>query len=236
MNSQEFYNQLLSENDHYGAKKYLHGWPGNFHRSRIKILKEIFANVLNCRKETEILDIGSGLSMFSEIFSKEDCPKITAFDVSDVVIEKAKKASPHINFLVDDAQNPKIQGCFDAVFSGEIIEHLPDPGEAISNWSKLVKKGGYLVVSTPNKLFNRKNKEHISLLAVWEMKKLLRELNFKIIKIIGIDIFNPFVDSVLSMVSRRFPKFSDKIFQIKMGLTKKIPWLANNIIYVYRKQ
>lgn len=66
-------------------------------------------------------------------FKPEECPKITAFDISRKTIEEAKKMNPHINYLVDDAQNPKIEGKFDFIHAGEIIEHLPDPKEALKN-------------------------------------------------------------------------------------------------------
>jgi len=237
--TQQFYDKLLEDEDHYGAKKYKHGWAGNFHRYRIKLLRDIFLNTLHCQKNTEILDIGSGVSMFGEIFPREKCPEITAFDIADVVIERGKKINPHIKFLVDDAQNPSLKGEWNVVFAGEIIEHLAKPEIALKNWAKLVKKGGHLVVTTPNRFFNRKTQEHISLLTIGQMRKNLQELDFEITQIIGIDIFNPLLDWFLNKIVERFPKFSrisDRIFQIKMRLTYKLPWLAPDIIYVARKQ
>lgn len=229
---QEFYNKLMNEDDHYGAKRFKHGWSGNFHRWRINVLRKLFKDYLKCDKETRILDVGSGVSMFGEMFSKEDCPQITAFDVSDVVINEGKEKNPHINFLVDDAQNPSLEGKWDIVFAGEVIEHLVDPEAALKNWSKLVKKEGYLVVTTPNRLFNRKNEEHISLLTIGRMKRDLKKLGFKTVKMLGIDIFNPLIDLIMNKISKIFPRISDNILQIKMRLTYKLPWLAHDIIYV----
>jgi 2-polyprenyl-3-methyl-5-hydroxy-6-metoxy-1,4-benzoquinol methylase len=236
MNQQEFYNKLMSEDDHYGAKRLAHGWPGNFHRWRIKVLRNIFTDYLKCKKETRILDIGSGISLFGEMFPREICPEITAFDVSDVVVERGKKMYPHIKFLgVDDAQNPSLSGEWDIVFAGEIIEHIADPKVALANWANLLKKGGYMVVTTPNRMFNRKNEEHISLLTIGKMKNNLKAVGLKVVRIVGIDIFNPLIDLVLNKISKHFPEVSDRLFQIKMKSTLRLPSLAHDITYIARK-
>lgn len=238
LNTQRFYNRLFEDEDHYGVKEYWHGWAGNFHRYRIKLLKNTFVNTLRCQRSTQILDIGSGPSLFGEIFKPEECPQVTAIDISTVVIQRAKKIYPHINYLVDDAQDPRLQGKWDVLHAGEIIEHLPHPKEALLKWNNLLKHGGWLVISTPNRYFCRKTEEHISLLTISEMKKMISQLDFKIIEMIGIDIFIPFLDRFLHKLAKYLPKISpvsDRIFQIKMKSTFRLPWLARDIIYVARK-
>jgi len=238
LDTQRFYDRLFEDGDHYGVKEHWHGWAGNFHRRRIKVLRDIFVNTLKCQRKTQILDIGSNVSMFGEIFEPEECPEITALDISTVVIEKAKKVNPHIKFITDDAQNPSLMGKWDILFAGEIIEHLSHSQKALSNWSNLLKQGGYLVISTPNRLFCRKTEEHISLLAISEMRRMLGQLDFKIVEIIGIDIFIPFFDRFLHKLAKYLPKVSpvsDRIFQIKMKSTFRLPWLARNVIYIAKK-
>jgi len=238
LDKQQLYNCLSEDEDHYSVKEHWHGWAGNFHRYRIKVLKDIFVNILKCRKETQILDIGSNISMFGEIFKTDDCPQITAFDISTIVIQKAKKINPHIKFVVDNAQNPSIIGKWDILFAGEIVEHLSCPQKALSNWNNLLKQGGYLVISTPNRHFSRKTKEHISLLTIKETKEMLGKLDIKIVKMIGIDLFIPFFDRFFNAVAKYVPNFSpicDIIFQAKMKSTFKLPWLARNVVYIAKK-
>jgi 2-polyprenyl-3-methyl-5-hydroxy-6-metoxy-1,4-benzoquinol methylase len=239
LETQRFYNRLFEDGDHYGVKEYWHGWAGNLHRYKVKLLRDIFINTLKCQKNTQILDIGSGISPFREIFKPEECPQITAFDISTILIQKAKKICPHITSLVDDAQNPSLTGKWDILFAGEIIEHLPRPWEALLKWNDLIKQGGYLVISTPNRHFSRKTKEHISLLTISEMKKMLGQLNFKILEIIGVDIFIPFLDRFLHKLTKYLPKISsvsDRIFQIKIRATFRLPWLARDIVYITKKR
>jgi 2-polyprenyl-3-methyl-5-hydroxy-6-metoxy-1,4-benzoquinol methylase len=238
LETQRFYNRLFENEDHYGVKEYWHGWAGNFHRYRIKILRNIFINILRCQKNTQILDIGSGISTFKEVFRPEEYPQVTAFDISTVLIQKAKKICPHIKSIVDDAQNPSIAGKWDVLFAGDIIEHLPYPKAALLKWNDLLKKGSYLVISTPNRHFSRKTEEHISLLTINEMKEMLSQLDFKIVEMIGIDIFIPFLDRFLHKLAKYLPKvspISDRMFQIKMRSTLRLPWLARNVVYIARK-
>jgi len=238
LDKQRLYNRLFENEDHYGVKEYWHGWAGNFHRYRIKVLRDIFVNILKYQKEIQILDVGSNVSVFGEIFEPDDCPKITALEISTTIIEKAKKINPHIKFITGDAQNPRLKSKWDILFAGEVIEHLSDPQKALSNWSNLLKQEGYIVISTPNRHFSRKTKEHISLLTIKETKKMLSELDIRIIKMVGIDLFIPFFDRFFNAVAKYIPKSSlicDRIFQIKMKSTFRLPWLARNIIYVARK-
>jgi SAM-dependent methyltransferase len=40
-------------------------------------------------------------------------------------------------------------GSFDFVYSSHCLEHMHDPSEALSNWWRILKPGGYLVVIVP---------------------------------------------------------------------------------------
>jgi SAM-dependent methyltransferase len=46
---------------------------------------------------------------------------------------------------------PFAAGRFDAVFAGEIVEHLAEPQAALREWIGLLRPGGRLVVTTPNR-------------------------------------------------------------------------------------
>jgi ubiquinone/menaquinone biosynthesis C-methylase UbiE len=39
---------------------------------------------------------------------------------------------------------------FDFIFSSHCLEHMRDPYEALSNWIRVVRPGGYLVISVPD--------------------------------------------------------------------------------------
>lgn len=51
-----------------------------------------------------------------------------------------------------DAQfmNGVADGSFDFVYSSHCLEHLNDPREGLANWFRILKPGGYLVVTVPD--------------------------------------------------------------------------------------
>jgi SAM-dependent methyltransferase len=81
-----------------------------------------------------------------------------------------------------DAQNPNFSSSsFDQILAIGVIEHLKKPLFALKNWTKLLKKGGILILSTPNKNLNffqrflGKNPYHIREFGYFELKKILQK-------------------------------------------------------------
>lgn len=61
-----------------------------------------------------------------------------------------------------DARKLQISdGTFDFLFSSHCIEDLDDTEAVIKEWSRVVKRGGNVVVATPNEHFTGFNKDHV---------------------------------------------------------------------------
>lgn len=67
--------------------------------------------------------------------------------------------SPYFNFYcvgwdIRDGDAQKMEGVLDAsydfVYSSHCLEHMRDPSEALANWWRILKPGGYLVVVVPD--------------------------------------------------------------------------------------
>jgi 2-polyprenyl-3-methyl-5-hydroxy-6-metoxy-1,4-benzoquinol methylase len=57
-----------------------------------------------------------------------------------------------VHFVIFDAQNIPFTNCaFDIIIAFEIIEHLPDHVKFIEECYRVLKKGGLLICSTPNR-------------------------------------------------------------------------------------
>lgn len=213
-----------------------YGWMYNLSKYREILIKKVLCD-FGVNKKTTILDIGCGGSVFGSIFEPEKCPYITAFDISSKTIEEAKRINPHINYLIGDAQNPKLNSKFDFIHAGEIIEHLSDPKVALKKWCTLLKNDAYMIISTPNSLISRRTKEHISLLSIKQMKEYFKENNLKLIKVVGIDLFIPFFgsESIGERFLMKLPSVSNKYYDIEMKLPYYLPYLARDVMYVTRK-
>ncbi|MBX2976207.1 MAG: class I SAM-dependent methyltransferase [Ignavibacteriaceae bacterium] len=47
---------------------------------------------------------------------------------------------------------------YDFLYSSHTLEHLPDPKVSLKNWYRVIKKGGYLIVSIPHRDLYEKKK------------------------------------------------------------------------------
>ncbi|MCX6802057.1 MAG: class I SAM-dependent methyltransferase [Candidatus Diapherotrites archaeon] len=80
--------------------------------------------------------------------------------------------------------------CFDSIIAGEIIEHLKGPGAFVKECSRVLKKGGLLALSTPNKkswvnrLFHSYEAPlHFSLFSLGELEALLEKNSFRVVSV-----------------------------------------------------
>src|SRR5882672_6003765 len=71
---------------------------------------------------------------------------------ADLSIEALRYARRHpASYIAADAGRLPFGRCFDAVVSFETIEHVPDPGRFVAECARVLKPGGVLLVSTPNR-------------------------------------------------------------------------------------
>jgi len=165
---------------------------GNTEKIRInKLLKLIGTN-------KKVLDIGCGDGFISELILKNN-NDVYGIEIAEDAIKKARNKGITIYDLdlnLDWCNN--LQEKFDVVFAGEIIEHVFDTDKFLKNIHRVLKKDGYIVLSTPNVaslgrrilLLLGKNPliettarsydaGHIRYFTYKTLKKLLEENNFK---------------------------------------------------------
>lgn len=75
---------------------------------------------------------------------------------------------------------------FDLVFAGEVLEHLNAPAQALNEWTRVLRTGGSLCLSTPNgRLVKLKGNhpEHKHLFTARDLKNSLTRRGIKRIKV-----------------------------------------------------
>jgi 2-polyprenyl-3-methyl-5-hydroxy-6-metoxy-1,4-benzoquinol methylase len=96
-----------------------------------------------------VLDLGSGRGWFS-LYASQQGAEITALDLSEANLEKIKAADDKINILYGDACFVPVQDKqFDLIVALEILEHIVDPKAAVTDWKRLLKPNGRLLVTVP---------------------------------------------------------------------------------------
>ncbi len=100
----------------------------------------------------EVLDAGCGEGYGAAILARA-AASVVAVDLEPEVIEHAAASYPAVRFeRADLLALPYPDRSFDAVVSLQVIEHLERPREFVSECARVVKDGGLLVLSTPNRL------------------------------------------------------------------------------------
>jgi ubiquinone/menaquinone biosynthesis C-methylase UbiE len=127
----------------------------------IKVNKMMIEQVLK-RKHERILDIGGGsgfLSMALSEISKESM----ILDIEGTRLPAISKKNPKIECFCANVESclPFKQNTFDVIIASELLEHLNDPEIFFSESHRILKKGGRLILTTPNydnltyKIFHR---------------------------------------------------------------------------------
>jgi len=104
-----------------------------------------------------VLDFGCGDGKFSALLSERGPSFLAGVDISEKAVEFAKKHIPAGSFTaLTQPPLPFPDNTFDAVFSLDVIEHIPDSDAA--TWKKellrVLKPGGKLLITVPSKTKN----------------------------------------------------------------------------------
>ncbi len=99
-------------------------------------------------RRSDVLDLGCGTGSMS-LLAAEQGHRVTAVDLSPrmAVLAGRKLAGTDARVLVGDAARPPLGHCrFDVVMVRHVLWTLPDPAEALRRWTRLLRRGGRLVL------------------------------------------------------------------------------------------
>ena len=101
------------------------------------------------RRGERLLEVGSGLGHL--VGQLEGYFATHAADVNLWALKQSKSAAPHSTLQVTSAEEiPFADGSFGVVIIKHVVEHLPHPENAIAEIGRVTRKGGILILSTPN--------------------------------------------------------------------------------------
>lgn len=120
--------------------------------------KTVYHHLKNCRY---VLDAGTGTGRFAIYLAKKGID-IVAIDRSREMISIAREKSKRegcenkMNFVVGDIENLPIKSeVFDGLCSIHVLIHFVSRNKIMSEFSRVVKKGGIVVFDVPNKMLSK---------------------------------------------------------------------------------
>jgi SAM-dependent methyltransferase len=114
------------------------------------------AHILKKRKISKtanIMEVGAGFGYLTYALHKAGYNAV-GLDISKEAINKAIQYFGNYYICGDIFQYAKTySGSVDVIILTEVIEHVEHPMEFICSLAKLLKKGGYIILTTPNKSY-----------------------------------------------------------------------------------
>ena len=123
-----------------------------------------------------VLDAGCGVG-YNAFYFSEKAKLIFALDINEDNLNTAIEKYPakNIRLFLGNLENmPFLDSTFDVVYSIDVIEHLPNPKQFISEAYRVLKPDGKLIIITPN---SKNLSAQLSKVITYEMQsKLLNKL------------------------------------------------------------
>jgi len=108
--------------------------------------------IMNGRSPREVraLDASCGGGFFVDFFSQLGV-KVVGADISVNAMLRAKRINPRTRFVAASAEEalPFADASFDIVWFGETLAHLFDGHRALSEFNRVLKPSGHLILTTP---------------------------------------------------------------------------------------
>ena len=158
----------------------------------------------------KVLDVGYyACTLHEEILKKHGREKVFGVDT------ETKKNTKYYKKATAE-KIPFGSNVFDTLIAGELIEHLKKPALFVKEARRVLKTGGAMVITTPNrgslinKIFhNNETPIHFSLFTWEELKKLLEKNGFEIINYSAMSYNMESSEGTSNPWSFKFRKISD---------------------------
>ena len=195
--------------------------------------------------ESLVLDIGCGMGQLTIFVSRHLHRKTIGVDIDPVSLKLASSrcrdgASESRFVLFDGGCFPFVSNGFEMAFAHEVIEHVPEAVSFLTEVHRLLKPGGFLIVTTPNASIEpfseQSHPDHVRHYNSSELADLLTTSGLSVIEIcFRHHKIAAFIDRVLSRLAARV--LDSKEFQPHMHdyAVKRQAGLERALLKIYQE-
>ena len=101
-----------------------------------------------------VLEVGPGSGIYLHVLAGL-FEHVTAIDIEEAYLSNSRNIQDihtNINLLIDDIRRSKLDtDSFDLILCTEVLEHIEDSPAALAEMYRLLKPGGTLIISTPQR-------------------------------------------------------------------------------------
>src|ERR1044071_1173388 len=121
-----------------------------------------------------ICDFGCGRGWLAGEMTKFG--NVVGVDLSPEGVELAQKAWPNVRFEVGDVTKWRPSYQFDLVVSSEVLEHIVDKRSFVETVCAILRPGGYVILTTPNKRMQNRFHQTHQIIEDWPTTRQLKDL------------------------------------------------------------
>ncbi len=115
-----------------------------------KRVRLVFTRLLRQAHGCLVLDAGCGTGWFSRAASSHGA-RVVSLDLGVGLLAQVRRKCETRAVVGSVLDLPFGAGAFDAVISSEVIEHTPDPRRAVREMARVLRPGGTLALTVPNR-------------------------------------------------------------------------------------
>ncbi len=173
-----------------------------------------------------VLDAGCGTGRGTQAILKRDAT-IIAMDIGLNLVRRTVDRCNCSAVVGDVLACPFPDNYFDVVFSSEVIEHTPDPLAAIAQFHRMLKPGGHLILSTPNRAWHwlvslastlklRPYEGFENFVSPHELRQTAERLGMTVVTHTGVHVA-PFQVRVLQPILRRMDRWGERLLPVMIN-------------------
>jgi 2-polyprenyl-3-methyl-5-hydroxy-6-metoxy-1,4-benzoquinol methylase len=188
----------------------------------------VFDEMLPARLDgKELLDAGCGTGWFSQKASERGA-SVTSMDVGENLLKQVAGKCDSRRVVGDVLSLPFDPASFDIVVCTEVIEHTVEPSRAVRELSRVLRPGGELVLTVPNRVWHfaidianllklRPYEGYENWVSAGELRRYVEEAGLRLDRIRGFHLF-PFVLPATYGLLKRIDRYGDRLGPIMLNL------------------